>query len=110
MATIDEFKRVGTYKFNTKSVLLKTFILWEIKGWLALEDILRFEIHWFVGNMEDRDFKRSKDKKETTHRSLIYDARHLTNGGKTAIIKLDNKEYTLRITKNGKLILSKWAF
>ena len=57
--------------------------------------------------MEDRDFKRSKDKKETTHRSLIYDARHLTNGGKTAIIKLDNKEYTLRITKNGKLILSK---
>ena len=57
--------------------------------------------------MEKRDFKRSKVKKETTHRSLVYDARQLTNGGKTAIIKLDNKEYTLRITKNGKLILSK---
>ena len=57
--------------------------------------------------MEKRDFKRSKAKKETTHRNLIYDARQLTNGGKTAIIKLDNKEYTLRITKNGKLILSK---
>ena len=57
--------------------------------------------------MENRDFKRSKAKKETTYRSLIYDARQLTSGGKTAIIKLDNKEYTLRITKNGKLILSK---
>ena len=57
--------------------------------------------------MEKRDFKRSKVKKETRHRSLVYDARRLINGGKTAIIKLDNQEYTLRITKNAKLILSK---
>ena len=56
--------------------------------------------------MENRNFKRSKVKKETTHRSLIYDARQLTNGGKTAIIKLDNEEYILRITKNAKLILT----
>ena len=60
--------------------------------------------------MEKRDFKRSKVKKETTHRSLIYDARQLTKGGKKAIIKLDNVEYILRITKNAKLILTKWAF
>ncbi|MFL2759264.1 MAG: hemin uptake protein HemP [Paracoccaceae bacterium] len=57
--------------------------------------------------MEKRDFKRPKVKKETIHRSLIYDARQLTNGGKKAIIKLDNQEYTLRITKNAKLILTK---
>ena len=57
--------------------------------------------------MENSDFKRSKVKKETTHRSLIYDARQLTNGGKEAIIKLDNQEYILRITKNAKLILTK---
>ena len=57
--------------------------------------------------MEKRYSKTLKVKKETTHRSVIYDARQLTNGGKTAIIKLDNQEYTLRITKNAKLILSK---
>lgn len=61
----------------------------------------------FFSNMEKRDFKRSKVKKETTHRSLIYDARQLTKGGKKAIIKLDNVEYILRITKNAKLILTK---
>ncbi len=58
-------------------------------------------------NMEKRDFKRPKVKKETIHRSLIYDARQLTNGGKKAIIKLDDQEYTLLITKNAKLILTK---
>ena len=56
--------------------------------------------------MEKRDFKRSKVKKETTYCSLIYDARQLTKGGKKAIIKLDNEEYILRITKNAKLILT----
>lgn len=61
----------------------------------------------FFSNMEKRDFKRSKVKKETTHRSPIYDARQLTKGGKKAIIKLDNEEYILRITKNAKLILTK---
>ena len=58
-------------------------------------------------NMENRDFKRSKVKKETTHRRPIYDARQLTKGEKKAIIKLDNDEYILRITKNAKLILTK---
>ena len=57
--------------------------------------------------MEKRDFKRSKVKKETTYCSLIYAARQLTKGGKKAIIKLDNVEYILRITKNAKLILTK---
>ena len=57
--------------------------------------------------MENRDFKRSKVKKETTHRSQIYDARQLTKGEKKAIIKLVNDEYILRITKNAKLILTK---
>ena len=58
-------------------------------------------------NMENRDFKRSKVKKETAHRIPIYDARQLTKGEKKAIIKLDNDEYILRITKNAKLILTK---
>lgn len=57
--------------------------------------------------MENRDFKRSKVKKETTDGSPIYDARQLTKGEKKAIIKLDNDEYILRITKNAKLILTK---
>lgn len=57
--------------------------------------------------MEKRDFKRSKVKKETTDCSPIYAARQLTKGGKKAIIKLDNEEYILRITKNAKLILTK---
>ena len=61
----------------------------------------------FFSNMEKRDFKRSKVKKETTHCSLIYDARQLTKGKKKAIIKLDTDEYILRITKNAKLILTK---
>jgi hemin uptake protein HemP len=36
-----------------------------------------------------------------------HDARALTDGGKAAEIALDGKTYTLRITRAGKLILTK---
>jgi hypothetical protein len=36
-----------------------------------------------------------------------HDARRLTEGGKAAEIALDGKTYTLRITRAGKLILTK---
>lgn len=44
------------------------------------------------------------DPAENTAR---YDARTLTDGGTTAQIALDGKIYTLRITRTGKLILTK---
>ena len=37
----------------------------------------------------------------------LYDARDLTQGGETAQILLDGQVYTLRITRAGKLILTK---
>lgn len=37
----------------------------------------------------------------------LHDARDLTQGGATAQIVLDGKVYTLRITRQGKLILTK---
>ncbi|WP_299555355.1 hemin uptake protein HemP [uncultured Tateyamaria sp.] len=37
----------------------------------------------------------------------IYDALHLTKGGDLAQIKLEEQLYTLRITRAGKLILTK---
>ncbi|TCP60921.1 hemin uptake protein HemP [Rhodovulum bhavnagarense] len=37
----------------------------------------------------------------------VHDARILTEGGSTAIIVLDGTLYTLRITRAGKLILTK---
>jgi len=37
----------------------------------------------------------------------VHDARHLTAGGATAVIELDGVSYTLRITRQGKLILTK---
>jgi hemin uptake protein HemP len=36
-----------------------------------------------------------------------HDARALTDGGRAAEIALDGKTYTLRITRAGKLILTK---
>ena len=36
-----------------------------------------------------------------------YEARDLTRGGSVAIISLDGQNYTLRITRTGKLILTK---
>ncbi len=41
-------------------------------------------------------------------RSLpVYDARRLTDGDAAALIVLDDKTYQLRITRAGKLILTK---
>ena len=40
-------------------------------------------------------------------RSPIYDATDLTKGGDLARIKLEDQIYTLRITRAGKLILTK---
>lgn len=37
----------------------------------------------------------------------VHDARILTGGGLTAVIVLDGVAYTLRITRAGKLILTK---
>jgi hemin uptake protein HemP len=37
----------------------------------------------------------------------LYDARDLTRGGICALIDLDGQVYTLRITRAGKLILTK---
>ena len=37
----------------------------------------------------------------------IYEAKDLTQGGDLARIKLDDQLYTLRITRAGKLILTK---
>lgn len=37
----------------------------------------------------------------------LYDAVQLTRGGTQARIRLDDKVYTLRITRAGKLILTK---
>ena len=37
----------------------------------------------------------------------VHDARSLTAGGPTAVIELDGTPYTLRITRQGKLILTK---
>lgn len=37
----------------------------------------------------------------------IFAARDLTAGGVTAVIDLDGQNYTLRITRMGKLILTK---
>ncbi len=39
--------------------------------------------------------------------TTCHDARELTQGGTTASIVLDGKIYTLRITRAGKLILTK---
>ncbi len=37
----------------------------------------------------------------------LHDARELTQGGRQALIQLDDKIYTLCITRAGKLILTK---
>lgn len=39
--------------------------------------------------------------------TLLHDALHLTNGGAVARIHLNGQIYSLRITKQGKLILTK---
>lgn len=48
---------------------------------------------------------RAPDSPSTT--AQVHDARTLTGGGQTARIVLDGQCYTLRITRAGKLILTK---
>ena len=42
-----------------------------------------------------------------TEQTAVYDARDLVTNGVTAQIDLDGQMYTLRITRAGKLILTK---
>lgn len=44
---------------------------------------------------------------DTGHDRPLHDARDLTDGGNKASIRLDDKVYTLMITRAGKLILTK---
>ncbi len=46
-------------------------------------------------------------KPDTPDDPPVYDARSLTEGGSTAVIVLDGQPYVLRITRAGKLILTK---
>jgi hemin uptake protein HemP len=51
--------------------------------------------------------KEPAAKPETAQMSPAHDARDLTQGGPSATITLDGQNYTLRITRTGKLILTK---
>jgi hemin uptake protein HemP len=46
-------------------------------------------------------------KQDAAQMSPAHDARDLTQGGASATITLDGQTYTLRITRTGKLILTK---
>ncbi|MEM8775314.1 MAG: hemin uptake protein HemP [Pseudomonadota bacterium] len=50
---------------------------------------------------------QTKQNPELTPEIAVHDARELTAGSSTAHIVLDGKVYTLRITRAGKLILTK---
>ena len=58
--------------------------------------MIHAEIHQIPGQYADR--KQSE---------AVHDARRLTDGATTARIVLDEQVYTLRITRAGKLILTK---
>ena len=49
----------------------------------------------------------SVDRWLTTDATPLHDARALTEGGSLALILLDGQVYSLRITRAGKLILTK---
>ena len=49
----------------------------------------------------------TSDAAEPVDLPPVHDARVLTAGGTTAVILLDGKSYVLRITRAGKLILTK---
>ena len=49
----------------------------------------------------------SAEPQEAAARTPVYDARELIHGGGTATIVLDGQSYVLRITRGGKLILTK---
>ncbi len=48
------------------------------------------------------------EMQQGTHKDLpVHDALDLTRGGDLAIIRLADQHYTLRVTRAGKLILTK---
>ena len=49
----------------------------------------------------------SQNRNEVTPHCPTFDARELTTGGNLAFIQLDGQTYTLRITRQKKLILTK---
>ncbi|MGH1414756.1 MAG: hemin uptake protein HemP [Pelagimonas sp.] len=91
-------------------------------SWLACRGNLD-ELRMMVGEMEMPDCGRiewtmdRKNQQTASERDLsdlpepayrpIHDALELTQGGRRAQIQLDDKTYTLCITKSGKLILTK---
>ena len=57
---------------------------------------------------DNRPFRAESAPDETGAPGVpVHEARGLTGGAQTAVIVLDGKEYTLRITRAGKLILTK---
>ena len=59
----------------------------------------------YHGQMTDRPETRPAPMPSTDQ--PVYDARRLVGEAATAMIVLDEKTYTLRITRAGKLILTK---
>jgi hemin uptake protein HemP len=51
--------------------------------------------------------EQTKSDPDLVAEAICHDARTLTNGANTALIALDGQIYTLRITRAGKLILTK---
>ncbi len=50
----------------------------------------------------------SAEIRQGLHRDLpVHDALELTGGGDLAVIRLGDQHYTLRVTRAGKLILTK---
>lgn len=49
----------------------------------------------------------TKKPEQIVDNTPVYDARSLTRGGVTSRIRLGDQIYTLRITRAGKLILTK---
>ncbi len=70
-------------------------------------------IEWILDNLSNMsDDPKDEDQAPRSGympvaQNPLYDALHLTEGGNQATIALDDKHYTLRITKSGKLILTK---
>ena len=50
---------------------------------------------------------KEADSNLTVETAPVYEATQLTKGGNLAMIKLDGQLYVLRITRAGKLILTK---
>lgn len=60
-----------------------------------------------AGDASATRFPGDADPRRAPDGPPCHDARALTAGGATALIDLDGKIYTLRITRAGKLILTR---